>query len=272
MRSLELSPRVIYAILTLVLVVPLLRPMGLPLPLIQDSKILYDEIAKLQPGQAVLMSFDWVVEQSIEQMPLARIVLQHVFQRPGVKIACVAFDYPGPIFAEEILSAIDLCGKQYGVDYVNLGFIAGGEGSMPGFARDPVGFKKVDFNGAPLVGMDALAGVTGIADFDLFLITSSGYPGIGGWVRQVQVPYGVRMAMLAVAGGVTTTAPFVQGKQVFALLAGVRGTAEYEKLMGKFSLASASMDAQSMGHVCVFALIVFGNIVGRMRKKQTKAE
>lgn len=268
MNKAEVSSKTIYLILVAVLVFPLLKPMGLPLPLMQGSKILYDEIEKLQSGQTVLMSLDWAVEQSIELIPQVRAVMQHVFEKPGVKIALVSFFEQGPVFGEQLLAAIDLNGKEYGVDYVNMGFIPGGEAMMAGFAQDPIGFVKTDFHGNSLSGIKALEGVTEISGFDLLVVTDSGTPGAAEWVRQVQVPHGVKMACLGTLGTLTMAAPFVQGGQLFALLGGVRGAAEYETLTRKPSLAAASMDAQSIGHVYFLILIIVGNIVGRMNTKK----
>lgn len=272
MKSFELSPKVIYAILVLVLVVPLLKPMGLPLPLMQGSKTLYDDINTLQAGQTVLMSMDWAVEQSIELLPQARIVAQHLFQQPGVKIIMISFFEQGPLFAEQILNSIELGGKEYGKDYVNLGFVSGGEAAIAGFARDPMGLVKTDFHGTDVSSLEAMAGITSINEFDLVVVTDSGIPGAAEWVRQVQVPYGVKMACLGTLGTLTMAAPFVQGKQIFALMGGVRGAAEYETLMRKPSLAAASMDAQSIGHVYILALIALGNVSGYMRRRAKKEQ
>lgn len=267
MKSFELSPKLIYGILVLVLMVPLLKPMGLPIPIMQGSKILYDEISALQPGQTVLMSLDWAVEQSIELMPQAKIVMRHLFQRPGVKVVLVSFFEQGPIFANQILGDIDLNGKQYGTDYVNLGFISGGEASMTGFAADPANFVPADFDGTPTQDIEVLKGITSAKSFDLVICTDSGTPGAKQWVAQVQIPYGVRMACLGTLGTLTMAAPYVQSKQLFALMGGVRGAAEYETIMKKPGLSAASMDAQSIGHVYILALIVLGNVAGRLKKR-----
>lgn len=269
MKSFEISPKIIYGILVLVLVIPLLKPMGLPIPIMQGSKILYDAINQLQPGQTALISLDWAVEQSIELLPQARIVLQHLFQRPGIKIVMVSFFEQGPVFAQQILSAIDLGDKQYGKDYVNLGFIPGGEAALAGFARDPANFVKADFNGTPTANIEVLKGITSVKSFNLVVCTDSGIPGAAQWVAQVQVPYGVKMACLGTLGTLTMAAPYVQSKQIFALMGGVRGAAEYETIIRKPGVSAASMDAQSIGHVYVLLLIVLGNMAGYLKKRES---
>lgn len=267
MKSFEISPKIIYGVLLLALIVPLLKPMGLPLALMQGSKVLFDEINKVEPGQTVLMSMDWAVEQSIELLPQAKIVAQHLFQRPDIKVVMVSFFQQGPLFAEQILKAIDLAGKEYGKDYVNLGFIPGGEAAMMGFARSPVTFIKTDFHDSPTADLEALKGITSAKDFNLVICTDSSVPGVTEWVRQVQVPYGVRMACLGATGSLTTAAPYVKSKQLFALMGGVRGAAEYEILMKKPGASAASMDAQSIAHIYILALIAVGNMAGFAKKR-----
>jgi len=243
--------------------------MGLPIPIMQGSKILYDEINALRPGQTVLMSLDWAVEQSIELMPQAKIIMRHLFERPGIKIVLVSFFEQGPVFANQILDDIDLGDKQYGRDYVNLGFISGGEASMTGFASDPVSFAKADFNGTPTSEIAVLDGITSAKSFDLVICTDSGTPGAKQWVAQVQIPYGVKMACLGTLGTLTMAAPYVQSKQLFALMGGVRGAAEYETIMKRPGVSAASMDAQSIGHVYILVLIALGNVVGRLKKRDS---
>jgi len=267
MKPIELSPKLIQLILVLVLVVPLLMPMGLPLPIMQGSRTLYDEINTLMPGSKVLVSMDWAVEQSIELLPQMRIVLQHLFLRPGVKIAIVSFFEQGPMFAEQLLGEIDLSEKMYGDDYANLGFISGGEAGIAAFARDPLGVVPTDFQGRETSSMSALSDVADIKAFDLLVITDSGIPGVSEWVGQVQVPYGLRMACLGTLGTLTKAAPYVQANQVFALMGGVRGAAEYETIMNRPGLSTAGMDAQSIGHIFVILLLIIGNLSSILERR-----
>ena len=163
------------------------------------------------------------------------------------------------MFAEQILSTIDRAGKENRKDYINLGFIPGAEAAIGGFAKDPVGFVKADFSGAPTADAPIMEGVKDAKDFDMIVCTDVSTPGASHWIRQVQLPYGVKMACVSNLVGMVTVTPYVQSGQLFALIAGVRGAAEYESLLKKPGLSSASMDAQSIGHVFIILLMILGN-------------
>ncbi len=271
MKPFEIPPRIIYTILIVILVIPLIKPMGLPLALMQDSKKLYDAINALQPGQRILFSCDWSDSVNTEIYPNYKALIQHAFQRPGVKIYLISFMQQGPLFAEQILGSIDRAGKAYGKDYVNLGFVPGAEAAIGGFAKNPVGFVKADFGGKPTAGMAVMEGIQDAKSFDLVVCVDVSTPGASHWIRQVQIPYGVKMACVSNLVGMVTVTPYVQSGQLFALIAGVRGAAEYESLTKKPGLSSASMDAQSIGHIFILILLFLGNWNRFVEKKRQSA-
>ena len=64
--------------------------------------------------------------------------------------------------------------------------------------------------------------------------------------------------------------PFVQAGQVKGMLQGLRGAAEYELLSGSPGVASAGMDAQSLGHLLIIGFIVVGNVAYIMSKRESR--
>ena len=54
--------------------------------------------------------------------------------------------------------------------------------------------------------------------------------------------------------------PFIQSKQIKGFLGGLKGAAEYEKLVGEPSLGTAGMDAQSIAHLIIILFIILSNI------------
>jgi len=54
---------------------------------------------------------------------------------------------------------------------------------------------------------------------------------------------------------------FLQSGQIYGLMGGLKGAAEYEKLIGRpKDTASRSMDAVSIAHVVIVLFIIVGNI------------
>jgi hypothetical protein len=80
------------------------------------------------------------------------------------------------------------------------------------------------------------------------------------WVSIVNAQYGVPMG----CGGTAVMAPkfyaYVASGQFVGLLGGMRGAAEYEELVGNKGTATTGMQAQSLVHLLIIALVVLGNL------------
>lgn len=80
------------------------------------------------------------------------------------------------------------------------------------------------------------------------------------WITIVNAQYGI-----PVGGGVTAVmAPkmyaFIESGQLTGMLGGMKGAAEYEKLVKKLGSATRGMDSQSLVHLLIIALVLIGNI------------
>jgi len=99
---------------------------------------------------------------------------------------------------------------------------------------------------------------------------SSGTPGSKEWVQYATDPKGIPMSTGCTSIQVTDIVPYVENGQIRGILAGMPGAAEYEELVKtelksrglviKPGEATSMMSAQSMAHVVIVILIIFGNI------------
>jgi hypothetical protein len=64
---------------------------------------------------------------------------------------------------------------------------------------------------------------------------------------------------------------FVNAGQMTGLLGGMKGAAEYEKLIGHPDKAMRGMDAQSLAHMAIIFLVIVGNI-GFFATRKRKSE
>jgi len=161
-------------------------------------------------------------------------------------------------------------GKKYGVDYINLGYKPGGEAVVKGIASDIRTLYTVDLNGISLDEIPMMQNVNNVEDFDFVFSLSSGTPGSKEWVQYATDPKGIPMSTGCTSIQVTDIVPYVENGQIRGILAGMPGAAEYEELV-KMELksrgfeikpgeATSMMSAQSMAHVVIVILIIFGNI------------
>lgn len=263
----NIDRRLIYVVLLLALIVPLVNLLGIPISISPLTTQVFELVDSLEPGSKVLLSLDYSPGGSPDVHPQAVAVTEHLISR-GVKVYMVSFWDAGPMFGEQILSVYDEQGYTYGVDYINLGFIAGGETAIRNFGHDIPGTVTREFRGAPAMSLPIMEGIRDARDFDLVIDFISGNPGLNEWVRQVQGPLGIRLAAGAVTVNVPQSMPFVEAGQVIGLLQGLRGAAEYEILMGSPGSAVAKMDAQSLGHLVIIFFIIVGNVAFFLEKKE----
>jgi len=68
----------------------------------------------------------------------------------------------------------------------------------------------------------------------------------------------------------TSFYPFLSSGQMVGLLGGLKGAAEYEMLLKKPGMGQKGMDAQSVSHLVIVLMIVWGN-VGYFLKRKSSA-
>lgn len=265
----RIDPRIIYALMFVVLSVPLIAPLGIPLDISAMTRPIFNIIEDLDPAtDVVLLSFGYSPAAAADIHPQAVVVVDHLTRR-GIRWVGVSFWPEGPMMMEQITDVLEERGGRYGTDFANLGFKTGGENAIAAFANNPLVITK-DFIGNNTADLPIMQGITHIRDFGYVIEFASGDPGFNAWIRQVVDPMGVKMAAGVVTVSVPQAVPFVQSGQLQGLLQGLRGAAEYELLMEAPGRAVAMMDAQSMGHLLIIGFIILGNaayLVTKFAKK-----
>lgn len=269
-RLMNIDRRLIYLLLFLALSIPLIRPIGLPLSTSPETRLLYSYIDKLAPGSRVIFSMDCSPGGWGELMPAAQAVVNHLVAKQVKLFVCGFFD-TGPSLFESSYGATDLASKKYGVDWVDLGYRAGGENGISALAGDiPKTFPK-DFRGNDINSLEIMKNIKTAKDMALIISVSSGTPGVPEWIRQVRDPMGVPLATVCVAVNIPGNAPYIQSGQLMGAAGGLRGAAEYELMTKRPGLGSAGMDAQSFSHLLILLLIVLGNVGYIVTDRQRQA-
>jgi len=266
----NIDRRIIYLLLWIAVLWPLLSPIGLPVSITEDTKIAYETIEALPSGSVVVVSFDFSFAGMPELYPHAIAFLHHLFKRP-VKIVIIAIWQEGSLVGEITLKELsggkdprvgieEIYGKKYGEDWVFLGWIPGGETGMRAFGQDMHTAAPADFWGTPIGQLPMMAEIKTANDVDLLVSIESGTPGAPEWIRQWWSVYGTKLIVAIVAVGAPELIPARYAGQIVALLPGVRAAAEYEQLVGRKGLGTASADALSTSHILVIIFVIIGNI------------
>jgi len=258
-RLLKLDRRYIFLIIAAGTALPLLFPVNLPVMVTPRVKAAYDTIDALPAGSTVLLSMDYEPDTMAELQPMAIAVLRHCFQRDLNVIGMTLYS-AGPGLSEPALRiAAEMEHAERNKDYVFLGYKSGFQTVMIGFGESIRQQYPVDFYQTPLDSIPMMRGINSYADIDLVVnLTASSAAEY--WIQFAVGRYHMPMVLGATAVMATDYYPYLSSKQILGLIGGMKGAAEYERLMDYFGDARRGMDAQSLVHVLVVFLVILGNV------------
>lgn len=257
----NLDRRWVYLLILLSVVVPLLFPLNLKIATSKPVEDIYNFIENLPAGSTILVCFDCSPSTDLELTPSAEAVIRHAFQR-DLKVLILGMWPEGPQMAQKLMDSLSVeYNAKYGVDYVNLGYKAGGSVLLVGLKSGFVQQFPVDYYGTPITDLPLMNKVKTFNDCDLVMDISAGIPGIREHIMIVNSQFGRPLA-----GAVTAvTAPemysFLNSGQLLGLMGGLKGAAEYEMMLNYRGNARKSMDAQSIAHLVIVIFIIFANVL-----------
>jgi hypothetical protein len=259
-RLQEIDRRWIYLAVAVAVIIPFLLPTPLPIIVTPEAQSLYDAVEALPDGCNVMLVYDYYPSTIAECEPIAIAALHHLFRKNCKVITLSNIPLGGPSMAESVTRMMgDQYGKTYGVDYVNLGYKYGYVAVLSGMGQSIESIFPTDNSGTPLSELPLMNSVKNYNDiafvFEIADNSTADY-----WVSIVNAQYGVPMG----CGGTAVMAPkfyaYVASGQFVGLLGGMRGAAEYEELVGNKGTATTGMQAQSLVHLLIIALVVLGNL------------
>jgi len=123
----NIDRRIIFVLIALSVLIPILIPIRLKIQVSPPAQGLYDAIDCLPPGSNVLMAFDYGPSTMPEVYPMSLAILRHAFAK-DLKVIAMALWPEGASIAQDAFNIVaeEEFHKEYGVDYINLGFKIGG--------------------------------------------------------------------------------------------------------------------------------------------------
>ena len=264
----SIDRRYIYILLVLVVLYPLIKPIGMPITISSWTETFYQEVEKLQAGDIVVLAIDYTPSGGPDVHPQAVALFDHLMKK-NVKVIGISFVDTGPPQLQQIYDPyMEGRGKEYGKDFVNLGFLPGLETAISAFAADLSRAAPMDFFNNPSASMPIMQGVKDMNDVAMLADFATGVPGPAEFVRQIGSTY---KNTVLVCGVVTVmgpqSEPYLQSGQIKGLLSGLRSAAEYEVRSGTPGKAAAGMDAQSLGHIVIIVAMGLGNLAYFLGRK-----
>lgn len=252
--------RILYLLLLAVIILPLFMPIRLPMVTMPSTQKLYEAIESVPPNGFVIVSATWSGGTRAENMPQTEAILRHIMKR-GLRVAVFSFDQQGSQFSYNIASRVAKeHGYEYGTNWVHWGFRPVVGVVMKSLVRDIPGTFSTDRDGKPTKDMPVMRGIKDIKDVNAIVeIAASGI--YMDWIGLVvganpQLKFGFcPTAVMA-----PETYAYMDSGQIVGIMEGMRGAAEYEKLVNTVGLATKGMGSISLAHVLIMFLIVIGNI------------
>jgi hypothetical protein len=255
----KIDRRIIFLVVIIAVAIPIIYPLNLPVFVTAEVHGVYDEIDRLPAGSAVMIDFDYEPASTPELDPMAIAILKHCFSR-NLRVIAVTNYASGTGIAEKWLTQI---GKQYskvnGKDYVNLGYKAGGYAVIIGLGTDLRKTFPKDFYGNTTQNLEVLKGILTLRDI-AYLVCLHDDSTVFDWITYGYERYGIKLGAGCTAVMAPGNYPAMQAKQLTGIIGGLKGASEYEKLVGYRSSGSEGMDSQSVIHIFIIVLIIFGNI------------
>lgn len=269
LRGKEVERRIIFLFIGLSVSVPLLFNITFSekaTPIVMD---VFNKIENLPSGSKILISYDYGPSMAPEVEPMSNAFVRHALAK-GHKVYIMCLWATGQSLAATAIDSIitkEFPEKEYGVDFINIGFKAGGTGVLNVIITD---FRKMyltDVNGKDLDSLSIFNGIRSLKDMDLLISIGGGYPGVKEWILFAGAPGNIPTAGGCAAVSAPLLYPYYP-KQMLGLLGGIKGAAEYEsqlkKVYKRFEKTPTPgikmMGPQTLAHLIVMAFIVIGNI------------
>jgi hypothetical protein len=268
-KLMKIDRRWIYIAIGVVVFVPILIYLGFPIRVTKEVRSVYERIDALPPGTVVMVPMEYDPATMAELQPLAYAVLRHCFSK-DLKVITTSLQIEGVTIIKEDLAMIAAeYGKEYGIDYVFLGYKP-----YPGIVILNMGenFRKPfprDYYGNELDSIPMMKGVYNYSSCALILNINA-TSGVDYWINYANGRYKAPLAIGVTGVMVSDYYTFLSSGQIFGLIGGLKGAAEYEKLIDHVDLACRAMDVQSIAHSVIVLFIVIGNIAYFATKKRKK--
>lgn len=302
-----LDRRYIYLVVALAIIIPLLIPFNSKTYVTEPTANVYKMIDSFagRTDRAVLLSFSHDASTMAELTPMEVAILRHCFERK-VKVFTICFN---PAASPLMDYALNIAKEDYevqdGADYCNFGYKPYGL-FLPillGMGDDIAEVVETDSQGRKISNLPIMTDITNYNEMNL-VIDFAASSAVYSWIVYARARYGANVAAGITAVMAADNYPYLQTGQLVGMLSGLKGAAEYEKLVDVFAThknpdgtvgrdysaeilkeswvkmsdidnrvyktARIGMNAQTVAHVMIIVFIILGNIGFFLSKKKEK--
>ncbi|MBM4035754.1 MAG: hypothetical protein FJ291_28780 [Planctomycetes bacterium] len=265
-RLRDIDRRWLYLATAVALAVPFVARGRIAMPPTEPFMVtrrLFDAIEACPPDKVVLIDSSWNMGSQAENEAQLECVVRHLCRRRvRFVVISVGVTELGPEFARQVIEPIAAeAGRQYGTDWVNLGYVqAGGDIKVliEALCRDLHAVRPTDVHDTPVAQLPLMRSVRSIND--AHLLFSVTYSPTADWISLVKGQFGTPVAF----GCMTIMSPyyhtFIESGQLSGMLVGNWGAAEYERLTQARGKGTERIAFATYGNCAILAAILLGNL------------
>jgi hypothetical protein len=273
MRFLEnmmaIDRRWIYLAIGLAVIVPAIISFQVRVPTSKEVKKIYDFVESVAPNEYLFLAMDYDPSSLAELNPMAEAVLKHAFSK-NRKVVIVTLAQFGPGMVEEITSRLAKeYNRQLGVDYTFLGYRPYPAITIMLMGTDFRVPFPVDYYGTPLDSLPMMRGIKNFNNVKGVIDLTAGNTA-DFWITYGNGRYGFPLAIGITGVMAADYYQYLQSGQIFGILPGVKGAAEYEQMIEQPGQGLAQVSYQLVAHAVIIAFIVISNVAYFATRKQKK--
>jgi hypothetical protein len=271
----------LYPVMILALVFPLVVPVPIPPGGISPpTRAAFDLLSSCPPDKVVFIDSSWDSGSASEnRLQLQAIVRLLCERKIKFVIASVGVTAYGPQFAHgETEPIANAAGLEYGKDWVNLGYLAGPPSMTRGtlgviierLGRDLHSAFPADWQGRPIAELPIMERVRTYADVHAFGVIT--YQANEDWMSVVTGVFGGKFFVGCMSIAAPAFYQYLHSGQLAGMLAGTRGTAEFEALTGRRGKATQFTMAGAFGNCVIILAALTGNVGWWAARRLRRAE
>ncbi len=266
-RMLSIPRQVVFLIVLIAVVFPFIRPLGLEVEVSDKTQRLFDFVDALPPGSVVAIAFDYAPASMAELQPMGEALIRHCFSK-DLGVVALSLDPAGvPLGDVALAKAAKEHDKREHEDYCNLGYKPGYAAVIQGMGVDIHTTYPQDARRTPIGDIPLMSRVRNYDDIAIIVdLASSATP--QGWVTFAQTGFGATVSAGVTAVMAVDMYPYIQSGQLVGMLGGLKGAAEYEKLIGKPEFGTLGMDSQALSHSAIIVLVLLANLAYLVKRRR----
>jgi len=280
-RMMSLDRRWVFLFLALVCVITYVWPFQIAIRTTPEVESIYNFIDTLKEGDIIFLGIDYDPNALAELHPMTYAIAEQAF-RKKLRVIFVTLSQNGPGMADQairdITDSVMLDRTYNGVKYKGRKIVNGEDYVFLGYKPYPAlvvlgmgqNFRipfPTDYYGTPLDDIPMMKGIMNYDQIKCVIDFAAGN------VADMWIAYGQGRYNFPLALGMTGVMgadyyPYLNSGQIFGIMGGLLGAAQYEKLSDNPGPAIDGMRIQLYAHILIILFIIMGNVGFLMSRRQ----